>query len=164
MLKYFNPMSGRTNTVCTTVGIRAKSFLLPVSQKLEWEAESKLPHTPSWSGVTRATSAFRGSSWLFQEENGSVRSGTTWTAIPGLYFKEENRWATNGFSLVRDKPLARSWSPAWEKGNKRRSSQGHAEQGTPPCSPWQGESQPKWNSSRGWRVQPPSSVWKVTDA
>lgn len=35
---------------------------------------------------------------------------------------------------------------AWGKDDEGRSSQGHTEKGTQPCSPARGESQPKWSS------------------
>lgn len=118
---------------------------------------------PSWSSVTRAISAFRGSSWLFQEENGSVRSRTTSLAIPGFDLLS-SRKKIDGLPMVSfvfgtrhcNTPWAHAWSPVWGTGNKGRSSQGHTQKGTPPCSPLQGDSQPKWNSFWGWWVEPTS--------
>lgn len=52
-------------------------------------------------------------------------------------------------------PGVRAWS--WGKGNEERSSQGHTEEGTLPCSSPQGETQPKWNNFWGWLVEATSS-------
>lgn len=103
MLRHFNSHVWK-DKVCVTTTIPAKSFLLPTSQKQSGKQSPKLSAHPDGAVTPKPhllSEALCGRKWVCTKTD--RLNWQSW--FSSTFFKEENRWATNGFICVWYKEL-----------------------------------------------------------
>lgn len=117
MLRHFNSHVWE-DKVCVTTTIPAKSFLLPTRQKQSGKQSPKLSAHPD--GAVTPKPHLLSEALCGRKRVCTKTDRLNWQSwFSSTFFKEENRWATNGFICVWHKELYVPWactlSPAWER-------------------------------------------------